>query len=73
MNMTRTRGWIACQDQIGGRIMEACRKMYGHGKCIWMDERKGKVKIKDGKWMKNGRWKYGRCKEEWYGWNLPPV
>ena len=55
MNMTRTRGWIACQDQIGGRIMEACRKMYGHGKCIWMDERKGKVKIKDGKWMKNGR------------------
>ena len=24
----------------------------GHGKCIWMDERKGKVKIKDGKRIK---------------------
>ena len=29
MNMTRTRRWITCQDQIDGRIMDVCRKMYG--------------------------------------------
>ena len=32
MNMTRTmecKIWIAGQDQIYGRIMELCRKMYG--------------------------------------------
>ena len=40
--------------------MEVCRIMYGHGKCIWMDERKVKVKIKDGKMMMNGKWKHGR-------------
>ena len=51
MNMARTMGckiWIACQDQIYERIMEVCTKMYGHGKGMWMDERKVKVKIKDG-------------------------
>ena len=51
MNMTRTMGckiWIACQDQIYGRIMEVCRIMYGHGKCIWMDESKVDIKIKEG-------------------------
>ena len=39
-------------------MMEVCRIMDGHGKCIWMDERKVKVKIKDGKWMMNDRWKH---------------
>ena len=32
MNMTRTMEcmmWIACQDQIYGRIMDICRIMYG--------------------------------------------
>ena len=32
----------------------------GYGKHIWMDERKVKVKIKDGSEIMNGRWKYGR-------------
>ena len=41
--------WIICQDQMYVRIMDVCRIMDGHGKCIWMDERKVKVKIKDGK------------------------
>ena len=34
----------------------------GYGKCIWMDERKMKVKIKDGKKILNGKmeaWKVG--------------
>ena len=32
MNMKRTmecKIWITCQDQIYGRIMGVCRKMYG--------------------------------------------
>ena len=41
MNMKRTmecKIWIACQDQMYGRIMEGYRIMHGHGKCMWMDE-----------------------------------
>ena len=37
-------------------------------KCMWIDERKVKVKIKDGKRIMKGKmeaWKI--CKEVWYG------
>ena len=61
MNVTRTmkfKIWMACQDQTYGRMMELCRKMCkGHGKCIWIGERKVKGKIKEGRRMMNGKWK----------------
>ena len=35
------------RSNVCGRIMDVCRKM--DEKCIWMDEMKVKVKIKDGR------------------------
>ena len=55
-DMSRSNRW----KEYGGMQENVWIMCKGHGKCIWMDERKVKVKIKDGKRMMNGRWKYGR-------------
>ena len=62
-------GWhvkIKYMEELWDYVGQLMRK--GYGKCIWMDERKVKVKIKDGKRIINGKmeaWKV--CMEVWYG------